>query len=76
MLMEMMTQCCSKEGIPDFEKMKGFMEKCEKMELSQAEVDKMKQFCDKEGMLDFEKMKQLMQGCGCCFPGSESTKSD
>jgi len=28
MMEEMMKQCCGPEGIPDFEKMKKFMEKC------------------------------------------------
>lgn len=76
MMNEMMKHCCDEEGMPDFEKMKEFMEKCGKMEFSQAEVYKMKQFSGQQGKPDFEKMKQFMESCGCRFPGSESTKSD
>ncbi|MFQ6022632.1 MAG: hypothetical protein ACE5NW_07920 [Acidiferrobacterales bacterium] len=65
MMHEMMKQCCTAEGKPDFEKMKQFMESCGKKEFSEDETAMMKQFCGQEGMPDVEKMKQMMEKCGC-----------
>ncbi len=62
---EMMKQCCSTEGKPDFHKMKHFMERCGKHEFKDEEVDMMKGFCGQEGMPDMAKMKELMEKCGC-----------
>jgi hypothetical protein len=68
MMEEMMKECCGAEGMPDFEKMKKFMESCGKMQFGDEEKRMMKEFCAKEGMPDFEKMKQLMEKCGCRLP--------
>jgi hypothetical protein len=65
MMPEMMKQCCSAEGKPDFEKMKAFMQSCGKQGFSEGEIAMMKQFCGEAGMPDPEKMKQLMEKCGC-----------
>ncbi|MDH3671156.1 MAG: hypothetical protein OES46_08305 [Gammaproteobacteria bacterium] len=65
MMSEMMKQCCGKEGMPDFEKMKQFMQSCGKKEFSEDEMAMMKQFCGQEAMPDVENMKQLMEKCGC-----------
>ena len=65
MMNEMMEQCCGKEGMPDFEKMKQFMQSCGKKEFSENEMAMMKQFCGQEGMPDFDKMKEMMEKCGC-----------
>lgn len=65
MMSEMMKQCCSAEGKPDFDKMKHFMEQCGKHEFNDKEVDMMKGFCGQEGMPDMAKMKELMEKCGC-----------
>ncbi len=61
MMSEMMKQCCSAEGKPDFDKMKHFMEQCGKHEFNDEEVDMMKGFCGQEGMPDMAKMKELME---------------
>lgn len=69
MMMEtMMKECCGPEGIPDFERMKKFMEKCGKMQFGEEEIRMMKECCAQEGMPDVEKMKDLMQKCGCRVP--------
>ncbi len=68
MMQEMMKQCCGEGGMPDFEKMKTFMESCGKGQLSDEEVAAMKQFCGTEGKPDFDKMKQFMEKCGCRLP--------
>ena len=65
MMHEMMKQCCGKEGKPDFEKMKQFMQSCGKEQFSEDEIAMMKQFCGQAGMPDSEKMKQMMEKCGC-----------
>ena len=65
MMSEMMKQCCSAEGKPDFEKMKQFMEQCEKHEFNDDEVGMMKGFCGQESMPDMAKMADLMEKCGC-----------
>lgn len=62
---EMMKECCGEDGMPDFEKMKGFMEKCGKAEFTDDELKMMRQFCEQTGKPDIEKMKQLMEKCGC-----------
>ncbi len=65
---EMMKQCCGEGGMPDFEKMKQFMESCGKKEFSEAETKMMEQCCGKEGMPDPKEMKALMEKCGCKVP--------
>lgn len=65
MMQEMMKQCCSKDGKPDFEKMKQFMEQCGKQQFSEDELAMMKRFCADQGMPDAGKMKQMMERCGC-----------
>ena len=65
MMNEMMKQCCGKEGMPDFEKMKQFMQNCGKKEFSENDMAMMKQFCGQQGMPDAEKMKEMMENCGC-----------
>lgn len=65
MMQEMMKECCTSEGKPDFDKMKQFMKRCGKQQFSEDELDMMKQFCTQEGMPDVDKMKQMMEKCGC-----------
>jgi hypothetical protein len=36
MMSEMMKQCCGDDGMPDFEKMKQFMEQCGKRNLAKS----------------------------------------
>ena len=68
MMNQMMKQCCGESGMPDFEKMKHFMEKCGKKEFGEAEMEMMKQFCCKEGKPDPQEMNALMEKCGCQMP--------
>jgi hypothetical protein len=70
MMNEMMKRCCGEEGIPDFEKMKQFMESCGKKQFGEEEIRMMKECCGKEGIPDVEKMKELMGKCGCHLPES------
>ena len=65
MMQEIMYQCFTDDGKPDFEKMKQFMEHCGKWDLSEEQIAMMKQFCGHEGMPDIEKMTELMEKCGC-----------
>lgn len=65
---EMMKQCCGEGGMPDFEKMKQFMECCGKTEFSDAEMTMMEQCCGREGMPDPKEMQALMEKCGCKIP--------
>lgn len=64
---QMMKECCSQDGMPDFEKMKSYMEKCGKREFTGDEIEMMRQFCVQPGTPDAEdeEMKQLMEKCGC-----------
>lgn len=62
---EMMKECCGKDGLPDFDKMKGFMEKCGKTQFTDQEMKMMREFCAQAGKPDAEKLKQLMKKCGC-----------
>jgi len=62
---EMMEQCCSGDGKPNFEMMKQFMERCGKSEFTDDDMVMMKQFCGSGGMPDPEKMKALMEKCSC-----------
>lgn len=62
---QMMRQCCGEDGLPDMEKMKGFMQMCGKSEFSDDELAMMKQFCGQGAKPDAEKMMQLMKKCGC-----------
>jgi len=45
MMTQMMKECCGQDGMPDFEKMKSFMEKCGKREFTDDEIKMMRQFC-------------------------------
>lgn len=65
MMSQMMTECCGKDGLPDVEKMKGFMQMCGKSEFSDQELAMMKQFCSQSGKPDADEMMQLMKKCGC-----------
>jgi hypothetical protein len=65
MVTDMMKQCCGEDGMPNFEKMKHFMEDCGKERFSDDETQMMKHFCGSGGMPDPEKMKELMEKCGC-----------
>ena len=71
MKQSMMKQCCGENGMPDFEKMKQFMEQCGKKDFDAEHISMMKQFCDEKSMPDFEKMKAMMEKCGCHIPESE-----
>ena len=68
MMEEMMSACCGKDGKPDFEKMKVFMEKCGKADFTAEEISMMKKICCQEGKPDVEKMKEMMEKCGCRVP--------
>jgi hypothetical protein len=72
MMEEMVKQCCGPKGIPDFEKMKKFMEKCGKMQFGDEEIRMMKECCTQEGMPNVEKMKELLEKCGCHVPEATS----
>jgi len=65
MMTEMMEQCCTTDGKPDFEKMKQFMEHCGKQGFSEEDKSMMKQFCGQEETPNAEKMQQPMEKCGC-----------
>jgi len=71
---EMMEQCCSGDGKPNFEMMKQFMERCGKSEFTDDDMVMMKQFCGGEGMPDMSKIKQMMESCGCHMPQSAETE--
>lgn len=60
-----MKQCCDENGMPDFEKMKGFMESCGKRDFSEDQIAMMREFCCKQGMPDMSRMKEMMEKCGC-----------
>ena len=65
MMQDMLKQCCGENGMPDFEKMKQFMEQCGKEGFSEEHIAMMKQFCAGKEMPDIEKMKEIMEKCGC-----------
>jgi len=71
MMSEMMKQCCGDDGMPDFEKMKQFMEQCGKKEFNEEQMAMMKAFCAEKDKPDFEKMKAMMEKCGCHIPESK-----
>ena len=87
MMNEMMAECCGDTGKPDFNKMKTFMEKCEKQDFSEEELATMceatrfafeKHCCGPEGTLDAKQlprfMEVVMKDCECCAaskPGVE-----
>jgi len=75
MMNDMMKQCCGADGMPDFEKMKQYMEQCGKKEFGEEHIAMMKEFCGGKDMPDFEKMKVMMKKCGCHVPESESKAS-
>ena len=55
MMHEMMKQCCTEEGKPDFEKMKQFMGHCGKQQFSEDELGMMRQFCARKGCRTLKK---------------------
>lgn len=61
MMQEMVKQCCTDDGKPDFAK----MEQCGKQRFSDDELAMLKQCCGREGVPDAEKIKQMMERCGC-----------
>lgn len=65
MMTRMMKECCGQDGMPDFEKMKAFMENCGKRGFTDEEIKMMRQFCDQTGKPDDKNLKQLMEKCGC-----------
>jgi hypothetical protein len=65
MMQDMMQQCCTEDGKPDFERMMKFMQSCDKQGFSEGEIAMMKQFCGEAGRPDPGRMKQLMEKCGC-----------
>lgn len=65
MMSQMMKQCCDEDGLPDIQKMKGFMQMCGKSEFSDDELAMLKEFCGQRSRPDAEKMMQLMEKCGC-----------
>ena len=69
---EMMQQCCGSDGMPNFEMMKQFMEKCGKEDFSEQDMEKMKQFCCGDTMPDMSEMMKMMESCGCHVPESEA----
>ena len=71
MMSEMMKQCCGDDGMPNFEKMKQFMEQCGKKGFNEEHMNMMREFCAGKDMPDFEKMKAMMEKCGCHIPESE-----
>ena len=62
---DMMKECCSEAGMPDFDQMKNFMERCGKTQFTDDEIKAMREFCAQRGKPDAEKMTQLMKKCGC-----------
>ena len=65
MMGQMMKECCGADGKPDFEKMKGFMEKCGKGNFSEDEIRMLHEFCGRKDQPDAEEMKHFMAKCGC-----------
>ncbi len=62
---EMVSKCCARDGLPDFEKMKSFMARCGKRNFEEDELTMMKQFCKQERKPGREKLQQLMEDCRC-----------
>ena len=71
MMSEMMKQCCGDDGMPNFEKMKQFMEQCGKKGFKRRAHSYDEGVCAGKDMLDFEKMKAMMEKCGCHIPEPE-----
>jgi hypothetical protein len=67
---EMMEQCCSGDGRPDFDMMRRFMGRCGKNEFTDDDVEKMTLFCCGKGKPNMSRMKKMMQSCGCQIPES------
>jgi len=65
MMQDMMKQCCGEDGMPDFEKMKQYMEQCGKEEFSEDQIKMMKQFCSEKVMPMMQEMMEMMEKCGC-----------
>ena len=74
MMQDMMNKCCGEDGMPDFEKMKQFMEHCGKEEFNEDQIKMMKQFCAEKVMPVMKEMMEMMEKCGCNVPES-TTKS-
>ena len=72
MMSDMMKECCNADGMPNFEKLKQFMEQYRKKEFDEEHIVMMKNFCSGKDMPDFKKMKAMMEKCGCHVPKSES----
>ena len=73
MMNEMMKQCYGDDGMPDFEKMKQFMEQCGKQEFTEEHMAMMEAFCAGKDMPDVDKMKIVMEKCGCHIPASRDS---
>jgi len=65
MMEEMMKQCCTEDGKPNFEKMMQFAAQCGKQQSGDNKTAMMKQCCAQEGMPEIANMKQMMEKCGC-----------
>ncbi len=74
MMQDMMKQCCGEDGMPNFEKIKQFMEQCGKEEFSEDQVKIMKQFCSEKDIPMMQEMMEMMEKCGCKV--SESTTKE
>ena len=70
MMQEMMSQCCGDDSKPDLNKMKTFMEKCEKQDFGEEELAMMCQigrfffennFCGPEGRPDDKQMSHVLR---------------
>ena len=75
MIDEMMKQCCDADGMPNFNKMKQFMEKCGTKHFDEEHIAALKEFCSGEDAPDFQKMKAMMEKCGCQVPGMKAEVS-
>ena len=76
MMQDMMKQCCGEDGMPNFEKMKEFMEQCGKEEFSEDQIKMMKQFCSEKVMPMMQEMAEMMEKCGCKVPESKIKESN
>ncbi len=68
MMNEIIAECCSDDGKPDFDKLKAFMEKCGKHDFSEGDIAMMNLFCGPEGTLDPRQLKMFMENRGCSVP--------
>jgi len=74
MINEMMAECCGEDGKPDLNRIKEFMEKCDKQEFTEHELAMMcqstrfnveKSIYGSEGRPGEKQMKQLFGDCNC-----------